>query len=293
MVPSPFDAVVFAGGGNRCLWQAGFYETVAPELNLRPARASGSSAGATVACLVFSGRARAALDYFREATRRNARNVYPLNALRGQPLFPHHAMYRSVIIDSIGSDGFQTLRQGPEIRVQLTRLPRWVGPRSGVLLGLMAYSVEKLLSSPVHPRAGHAVGFQSEVAPVSRCEDVSGLADLLLSSSCVPPFTPVLRYDGRTVLDGGVVENVPVAAVAHDSESILVLLSRVYGPGRLPEHPGRMYVQPSRKLPISKFDYTWPEGLDEAWDLGVRDGEAFLERWRKHGLEGAPRAQAA
>ena len=27
-----FDQVVFAGGGNRCWWQAGFWDVVQPEL---------------------------------------------------------------------------------------------------------------------------------------------------------------------------------------------------------------------------------------------------------------------
>ena len=281
MGDSPFDAVVFAGGGNRCLWQAGFYDTIAPELDLRPRLCSGSSAGATIACLLFAGRARAALDHFRIATRKNTRNIYPLNAFRREPMFPHYAMYRRVILDTLAEDGLAALRSGPEIRVQLTRLPSFVGPRAGVLLGLLAYSVEKALSSPVHPRAGHRVGFVSEIGRVSDCADIEALADLLLGSSCVPPFTPVLSHGGRTVLDGGVVENVPVAALGEGARSILILLTRTYPPERLPTIPGRLYVQPSRALPISKFDYTWPEGLDDAWDLGVRDGEAFVARWRR------------
>ncbi len=277
---SPFDAVVFAGGGNRCLWQAGFYEVVAPAIGLVPERCSGSSAGATIACLLFAGRAVDALEHFREATGANPSNVYPRNALRGKPVFPHYAMYRRVIVDVIGDDGFQRLLAGPEIRVQLTRLPRWVGPRAGVLLGLMAYSVEKVLSSPVHPRAGHRVGFVSELGSVGDCANVDELADLLLGSSCVPPFTPVLRLGGRTVLDGGVVENVPVAAVEPDSQKILVLLTRSYPAHRIPKDPRRTYAMPSRPIPISKFDYTNPKGLDIAYDLGRLDGEAFVKAWR-------------
>lgn len=281
---SPFDAVVFAGGGNRCLWQAGFLEVVAPEIGLRPERCSGSSAGATVACLVYSGTARAALEHFREATGANKKNAYPMNAFKKAPVFPHYAMYRRLIVDIVGAAGFQRLRdEGPEIRVQLTRMPAWLGSRAraGVLLGLMAYSVEKVIASPVHPRAGHKVGFQSEVASIRDCPDVEALADLLLGSSCVPPFTPVLTYGGRTVLDGGVVENVPVAALEHDSKAILVLLTRPYPDARLPKAPGRTYAMPSKKIPISKFDYTNPAGLLVAYELGLADGQTFLARWRE------------
>ena len=31
-----FDKVVFAGGGHRCWWQAGFWEVLRAEIELRP-----------------------------------------------------------------------------------------------------------------------------------------------------------------------------------------------------------------------------------------------------------------
>ena len=33
---SEFKSVVFAGGGSRCMWQAGFWEVAAPELGIKP-----------------------------------------------------------------------------------------------------------------------------------------------------------------------------------------------------------------------------------------------------------------
>ena len=278
MEGSPFDAVVFAGGGNRCLWQAGFYETVAPAIGLAPTFASGSSAGATIACMTLAGRAGRALEHFKEATGRNRRNVYPLNAWRKAPVFPHYEMYRRTIVESLGPDGFDKLRATADVRVQLTRLPPWLGPRLGAALGLAAYQVEKALSNPVHQAASRRLGFRPDVARVHDCADVEALADLLLASSCAPPFMPVLRHGGRVAIDGGVVENVPVAAVEGDAERILVLLTRTYAPASIPHVPGRTYVQPSRDLPIGKFDYTRPDGLQEAYDLGLEDGARYLTR---------------
>jgi predicted acylesterase/phospholipase RssA len=271
----PYDAVVFAGGGNRCLWQAGFYEVVAPKIGLKPKLMSGSSAGATMACLLSAGRTQAALDHFTVATRGNARNAYPLNVLsKTRTVFPHYAMYRKAVLTAIDADGLERIRNGPEIRIQLTRLPGPLGPRLGVALGLMAYTVEKLLGNPVHPRAGHRVGFTSEVRLANDCETPDDLADLLLASSCTPPFTPVLRLGGSTVLDGGVVENVPVAAIGNDARRTLILLTRCYD--SLPEVPGLHYVQPSRNIPISKFDYTSPRGLHVAYSQGQEDAVRFL-----------------
>jgi predicted acylesterase/phospholipase RssA len=46
-----FDAVVFAGGGNRCYWQGGFYEAAAPRLELAPKLVVAASAGAFAAAI--------------------------------------------------------------------------------------------------------------------------------------------------------------------------------------------------------------------------------------------------
>jgi hypothetical protein len=40
----------------------------------------------------------------------------------------------------------------------------------------------------------------------------------------------------------------------------------------------RLYVQPSRKVPISSWDYTSPSQMVHAYNLGRADGETFLER---------------
>ena len=88
-------------------------------------------------------------------------------------------------------------------------------------------------------------------------------------------MTSRLMWNGNYVLDGGVVDNVPVCALDGAPGVTLVLLTRRYP--ALPDVPGRTYVQPSRKIPVSAWDYTNADGLQVAYDLGRRDGEAFLE----------------
>jgi len=41
-----FDAISFAGGGNRCYWQGGFFEALAERFDLAPLLGVGASAGA-------------------------------------------------------------------------------------------------------------------------------------------------------------------------------------------------------------------------------------------------------
>ncbi|MGI9024564.1 MAG: patatin-like phospholipase family protein [Burkholderiaceae bacterium] len=48
-----FEQVVFAGGGNRCWWQAGWWDVVAPAISLKPRVIAGVSAAAPTACMTY------------------------------------------------------------------------------------------------------------------------------------------------------------------------------------------------------------------------------------------------
>lgn len=265
-----FAAVVFAGGGNRCFWQAGFWAEAAPRLALAPARVAATSAGAAIASVLLAGRMAAGLAHFKAATAANRRNAYPANLLRGRAVFPHFAMYRSALLAVIDAPALARLHAGPELVVPVARAPRWVGPRTAFAVAGIADALEHAAASRVHPRFARALGFRAEYRTARDCATPEALADLVLASSCTPPFTPRLTYAGAPALDGGIVDNVPVAAVGVPA---LVLLTRRYR--RLPDRPGVCYVQPSRPVPVSAWDYTDPSGLQAAFDLGRRDGAAF------------------
>ncbi len=272
----PYDSVVFAGGGNRCVWQAGFYRTVAEAFSLAPARAAAASAGAAVAALLFAGRFDAAFAHFKRATSVNRRNVHWANLFNGAPVFPHAAMYRRVLLEVIDERALAKLLSGPELRVPITRVPPWLGPRTGFAVAAVADACEHVVGARVHPRLAPWLGFRPDYATVRECRTPDALADLVLASSCTPPFTPLLRHGGEPALDGGIADNVPVDALGEAPGSTLVLLARRYR--RLPVHRSRVYVQPSIPVPVSSWDYTNPAGLQAGYDLGRRDGETFVRR---------------
>ena len=274
-----FEQVVFAGGGHRCWWQAGFWDMVVEPLALRPRVIAGVSAGAATACLLYANDSRTALDYYRHALAGNRRNANWANLLRpGVPVFPHAGIYRRALHALLGGEHFRRLqREAPEIRVQFSRLPRGLGPRSAVGLGLIGYNVEKYWRRPLHPSFGRWLGFRPEVVRVQECRDDEDLVSLIIASSCTPPFTPIERRGGRPTLDGGLVDNVPVEAVDPEGGPTLVLVTRRYP--RRPawfRHAGRLYVQPSDKVPVASWDYTSPQRYELAYALGRRDGAAFL-----------------
>ncbi|RKP49475.1 patatin-like phospholipase family protein [Trinickia fusca] len=277
-----FDQVVFAGGGNRCWWQAGFWDVVQPEIALKPRVIAGISAGAATACMLYTRDSQWVMRYYEQVLRGNTKNAYWGNLWRrGASVFPHYRIYRQALLDIYG-ESFAGLSSAPEIRVGVSHVPSWLGARSAVAAGLIAYNIEKHVRKTLHPTLGQTLGFRPEYVRVQDCARVDELADLILQSSCTPPFTPVLRRGGKPVLDGGMVDNVPVGALDASPGRVLVMVTRQYPRPQMfvlsHGEQQRLYVQPSRKVPISSWDYTQPALMRPAYELGRADGEAFLRR---------------
>lgn len=274
---TPYQSVVFAGGGNRCVWQVGFWETVAPELGLKPRVVAAVSAGAFMAAMLFSGRMRQAMANALAAFTANRKNFHPAELLHGRRPFPHPGIFRGML-EMLDDEALERLRQGPEVRVLLARPPRWTGAVGGVLLGFGTYALEKALCAPLHPRLPTRLGFVPEVVRVADCRTPAELAELIMATSCTPPVVPTMYRGGSPVLDGGLVDNVPLLAVEQGEGPTLVLLTRRYPPEALKGRPGVTYLQPSRPIATAKWDYTDARGVQEAYELGCADGEAFLRR---------------
>ncbi|UCE85683.1 MAG: patatin-like phospholipase family protein [Deltaproteobacteria bacterium] len=277
VVPGSYDAVVFAGGGCRCFWQAGFWSEAGPALAPAPRLVGAVSAGAAFACAIFAGRVERVVDDFGRRVASNPRNAYLANALRREPVFPHERLYRSTILANLDDDALARLHAGPDIRISVGRAPAWSGDRAGYLLGVLAFLLEQRTRDRVHAAWGRRLGFGSDVISVRDCSSPAELAELILHSSCTPPLTPLYRRGSRAVLDGGVYDHVPVETVAH-ARSALVLLTRRHPEAWLPRVEGRTYVQPSEPVPVAKWDYTNAELVRRTFDLGRFDGERFARR---------------
>lgn len=280
-----FQSVVFAGGGARCSWQIGFWEVVAPALKIQPRAVAAVSAGAAMASFIFSNRVQKALHSFSRRMHNNPKNFYPWRLFQpGKAAFPQAQIYREALLETFDSEAFANLtQQAPPIYMLLSHPPRWLGARSGVLVGFLAYKVEKKLHQPLHPTWGQKVGFQPQVVSSHDCNTPEELVDLILQSSCTPPFTPIFRRNGRVVLDGGLIDNVPVEALpqSKEREPTLVLLSRPYPQTNRLGHPHCTYVQPSQKATVSAWDYTSPDGILNTYEAGKKDGEDFLRKWKQ------------
>jgi predicted acylesterase/phospholipase RssA len=271
-----FDALVFAGGGNRCYWQGGFYESAVDRLGLNPSLVVAASAGAFAAVYSLLGIGPEARKRVFDGCGAHLRNFDVAAWRRGEPLCPVGPLYSELLLQTVDDDALNKLNTITDLRIAITRLPRGLSPIAGAMLGIGAYQLEKKMFHPVHPRFGRALGFRPEFVPVRTLADSRTFRKLLLASSGVPPFIPVTMIGDAPAFDGGLVDNVPVKPVETIESAggrTLVLLTRAYK--NIPAIHGRTYVQPSRKIDVSQFDITNPEGIRSAYELGVKDGNAF------------------
>jgi predicted acylesterase/phospholipase RssA len=270
-----FDAIVFAGGGNRCYWQGGFYEAMADRLGT-PSLAVGVSAGAFAGIYSLLGIGPQVRERVLAACGPHLRNIDFAGWRAGRRLYPVGTMYRALLDAVIDERALARLQELVDLHIAISRLPRGVSPAVGAAIGIGAYQLEKRLLHPVHPRFGRRLGFRAEFVRVRDLTSAGELCTLLIASGSVPPFMPIVEIDGRPALDGGLVDNVPVEPLAPIEAAggrTLVLLTRPYD--QVPAAPGRIYVQPSRRIRAKQFDVTNPDGIRAAYELGLADGQAF------------------
>jgi predicted acylesterase/phospholipase RssA len=271
-----FDAIAFAGGGNRCYWQGGFYEAVADRLGFPPKLAVGVSAGAFAYIYSVLGTGARVRELVLAACGSHRKNFDFAGWRAGGPLCPVGPMYRALLDELLDAAALARLQQLTDLHIAVARLPFGLPPLLGAAIGIGAYQIEKHLLHPVHPRLGRMLGFRAEFVRVRDITTPGELRDAVIASGCVPPFMPQVLVGGKPGFDGGLVDNVPVEPLVPIETAggrTLVLLTRTYR--QVPKLPGRTYVQPSRPIGAKQFDITNPAAIRDAYELGLRDGQAF------------------
>ncbi len=271
-----YDAIAFAGGGNRCYWQGGFYEAASERHDLKAPLMTAVSAGSFALSYSLLGMGPRVREIVISACGPHLKNFDFRGWCQGKPPFPVGVMYLDLLRDVLNDSALKRLQAITDIRIGIARLPRGLPPVLGAALGIGVYQIEKKFFHPVHPNFGRKLGIRQEFVRVRDLQSAAQLHDLIIASGGVPPFMPVTKIGEGPAFDGGLVDNVPVVPlepVERAGGRTLVLLTRRYK--RIPEIPGRTYVQPSEPIPISQFDITNADGFRKAYELGLKDGKAF------------------
>jgi predicted acylesterase/phospholipase RssA len=277
-----FAGIVFAGGGNRCYWQNGFWQAAAGPLALAPERIVGVSAGAFQACLALLGVGAVVKARVEAECRTGRRNIEWRRLLSRQSPFPVGSLFASLMHEIFGEAELELLRRKSEVLIAVSRPPPLLPLSLAIPLGIGGYQIEKKWRAPVHPRTGRRLGFRPEFISVRDLKSPRDLAATIAASASVPPFMPVGRVGERPALDGGLVDNVPVEPLAElegTGRPTLVLLTRRYK--ALPQIANRTYVQPSEPIGVRQFSIDEPDGICAAYELGLKDGAAFARSVRK------------
>lgn len=266
-----------AGGGQRAFLQVGFLERWWPALESRVGAISACSAGACFGILWLTGRQPAAHQYWLGRRDGITRNFDWGRARRGGRLTPHIPIYPDTMRFALAEGGFERIKALPfPFYILAAALPPRLPVRLAVTLGMAGYSFERQLTyGKLHPRAGRRIGFTPFVLDARECADAEELVALVLASSATPPFTPLGRVRGTLLLDGGMVDNAPayLADEAPGVERTVVLLTRPYPEENIGWQGRRLYLAPSVKPPISRWDYTSVERVEATLELGRADAE--------------------
>ncbi|HXJ14222.1 MAG TPA: patatin-like phospholipase family protein [Candidatus Limnocylindrales bacterium] len=266
--------LVLQGGGIRCAWQAGFIAAFERTKPIRPRAISAVSASSTVACALVCRRLEFGVECFKAAIAHKRSETFLRRVIRGQRIFPHADIYRNAILRTFDQSAMDTLFMGPDIQILVTRtsanLPKYAGTMTGLTLHALQGCGVRQSCARMHLQ----FGFRKEFLSVKQCATPADLADLVLASSCTPPFTPFYSLHGRPVLDGGLSESVPLSGLPEKGGTALVLLTSKGAKEK--RIPGIVFAEPSQELNINGWDYD-AKKIDYLYALGKKDGGTFFE----------------
>ena len=269
-----FEQLVFSGGGLRCFWQGGFLHVVRDAIGLDPVRIAGVSGGAMSAAGFIARRGQMMLDEMTSAFAEQDRN-FDLNELTNDRdgKTPHQRIYRDVVTSVL--QGVQDdIASGPSYQVLISHPPDDDWDAMSGSAATLAYEAELHLVSSPHFNWAEKGGLDCSLVDARKAAAEGRLIDLISAAATIPPIFDVPTWEGRPVVDGGMADQAPMPDP--DEGRTLILLTREYD--EVPEIDGRLYVWPSRETPADKIDFTDPGKLRRTWEIGERDGRAFLER---------------
>jgi predicted acylesterase/phospholipase RssA len=259
-----------AGGGNRCWWQAGVLDVWLQSGRLDVRQLVGTSAGAALAAAVLCGRLEHAFDECRKVFADNP------SMWRGHKdaWFASEYIYPRWVESFMNEYAFKNLQaSGVEFMVGVARLPTALPKTIGLGLAVLAYLCEKYGAYRLHPKLPGHLGLRLELHHLQREADAATAAHLLVSAAAAPPLLSARLVGDKWAVDGGFADNAPRLPLTKFNDRHMILLTRHYlkRPFMF-QHEGRIYLQPSRPVPISTFGCTPRTDIRPAFELGRRDG---------------------
>jgi predicted acylesterase/phospholipase RssA len=252
-----------------------------------PPRLVGTSAGAAIAIASATGRIDQALSSCVRLFSENRSLVRQFKPLRLSMEFAHQSIYPNWLQEFVDQSAIARLKEGGKsLLIGISRPARFLGLVGSVLVGSLAYLIDKKMRQSIHPRLPKYLGLRCEFVAIDGHSTLQTAIQALRAAAAAPPFMSAVRLNDRWAIDGGYADNAPLPPQDHAEKSkTLVLLTRFYPklPTLFAAH-GRTYWQPTMKVPVSAWDCTDKATVRSAFDLGRSDA---LAMWRSGTLSTA------
>lgn len=266
--PSRFEQVVFSGGGTRCFWHGGFLSRVGTFEDLKPKRICGVSGGALSGAAWISGNDERCKQVMGDIFDRNESNIDP-----GQDnATPHQELYREAVTGTLPPDAQERIANGPDFQVLLGCPPSYLPTRVFAAICAIGYKVEQLITGNPRLEYTRALGLEGVLVDARQAARDGKLIDLVCAAATIPPVFDIPTWEGKDVIDGGMVTKAPFPDP--DEGETLVLMTSTYR--NIPAKDGKLFVTPSKEVEADKIDFTEREKIEETWEQGRADAEAFL-----------------
>ena len=275
-----FSTVVFAGGGNRCWWQAGLISRLIEQGIVLPTHLIGTSAGAAIAAAYLVNSMSEAINSSIKFYQQNKTLFQWEKLLRLQVEFAHREIYPLWIKSFMTLPAFEVAKVSKHrLTVAVTHPNRVIGTPISIVLATAAYLIDKKVLHSIHPKIPKYIGLSQGFYSLNECTSVEDAQLLLCAAAAVPPVMPPSKIEGLCAFDGGYTDNAPIVTQS-ESEKVktLVLLTRHYP--KYPtifQHARRTYLQPSRPVPVSTWDCTAKATISDAFSLGYEDAQRLLK----------------
>jgi predicted acylesterase/phospholipase RssA len=272
-LPDNPPQIVFSGGGLRCFWQGGFMTELCRHRTMTPERVSGVSGGALAGSAFLAGCEQKLLDEMCAAFEAQESNV-SLFERAESGLTPHQEIYSDVVRRVLDRDAMHSVAGAARFQILIAHPPaEGLPPELSGTAMTAAYEAELHTVGSPHFDWAEKIGLETERVDANAAAREGRLAELVEAAATIPPIFDPPDWNGRPVVDAGMADQAPMPDP--DEGHTLILLTRSYD--RVPDHPRRTYIAPSRETPADKIDFTDPKKLRATWAQGESDARALLD----------------
>ncbi|MFB5649637.1 patatin-like phospholipase family protein [Leptospira wolffii] len=290
-------ALAIAGGGIKAFYGLGFAFALRT-WGIRIKEVSGVSAGAAMAVSTLSETEVDSSNYFQELTKRNPKNFYWNRLLRILSPFPHHTIARRTVNYCLRFP--KLISKAAKIRIHTVEIPKETldknrkgEPIQRLLLAKAASIIRAYFQDEELRKKGnlpHRVlkkmkdwGWRERIFTEEDFKDPETAAQIVMNSCSAFPVLPLQSLNGNYYLDGGLTNNLLLEKFSPELPKIGVFYESTTLVGKSPEIlRDTLLISPEGKFIDQGFDYTSPQLVQYAFELGKKDAEAQKDKILTH-----------